>query len=232
MTSTTLITGANRGIGLEFARQYAGVGWRVFACCRRPRDAAELQSLSTGSSGLVTVHELDVTRADQIKAMVEVLGHTAIDILINNAGIYGQTDANFGNTDESRWLETFRVNAIAPIKMMEAFVDAVAISKRKLIASITSRMGSIADNTSGGSYVYRSSKAALNAVAKSAANDLKDRGVTVVVLHPGWVRTDMGGPNGAMGAEQSVAKMRVLLDRLTIAQSGKFFSFDGSSIPW
>ncbi len=138
----------------------------------------------------------------------------------------------FGEIEERGWLETFRVNTIAPLKIMEAFIDVVAASERKIFASITSRMGSITDNTSGGGYAYRSSKAALNAVAKSAANDLKARGITVVVLHPGWVRTDMGGPNATVSVEESVGKMRQILAEIRLDDSGKFYSFDGSIIPW
>lgn len=232
MSNTTLITGANRGIGLELVRQYGEDGWNVFACCRDPENAKELSQITARSGGKVSVHPLDVTDAKQIQAMVAAVGDTPIDILINVAGIYLQKGVPFGDTDESAWLETFRVNTIAPLKMMEAFVDAVAASERKVFANLTSRMGSIGDNTSGGSYVYRSSKAALNAVAKNAAIDLNDRGITVVVLHPGWVQTDMGGPSALITVKQSVTGIRTVLQQISLADSGKFFNFDGSIIPW
>ncbi len=232
MASTILITGANRGIGFELTRQYAEAGWRVIACCREPDKAQALDSVSNDYGEQVSIHGLDVTNSEHIKALVTSIGDRPIDILLNNAGVYGQRDATLGNTDEDKWLETFRVNAIAPIKVMEAFIDVVAASKRKVFASITSKMGSIADNTSGGSYVYRSSKAALNAAMKSAVNDLKGRDISVVVIHPGWVRTDMGGPSGLLSVEQSAKSIRELLGRVSIEETGKFFNYDGTVIPW
>lgn len=232
MASTILITGANRGIGFELTRQYAETGWRVVACCREPGKAQALDGLAKAHAKQVTIHRLDVTNSEHIKALATSIGNTPIDILLNNAGIYGRRDATLGNTDESQWLETFRVNTIAPIKVMEAFIDRVGASKRKVFASITSEMGSIADNTSGGSYVYRSSKAALNAAMKSAANDLKDRGISVVVIHPGWVRTDMGGASALLTVEQSAKSIRELLGRVSIEDTGKFFNYDGTVISW
>ncbi|MEE9597181.1 MAG: SDR family oxidoreductase [Acidiferrobacterales bacterium] len=232
MASTILITGANRGIGFELTQQYAEAGWRVIACCREPDKAQELDGVRSDHGEQVSIHRLDVTNSEPIKALVTSMEDTPIDILLNNAGIYGQRDASLGNIDEDKWLETFRVNAIAPIKVMEAFIDVVAASKRKVFATITSKMGSIADNTSGGSYVYRSSKAALNAAMKSAANDLEGRGISVVVIHPGWVQTDMGGPSALLSVEQSAKSIRELLGRVSIEDTGKFFNHDGTVIPW
>ena len=232
MASTILITGANRGIGFELTQQYAEAGWRVIACCREPDKAQELDGVRSDHGEQVSIHRLDVTNSEPIKALVTSMEDTPIDILLNNAGIYGQRDDSLGNIDEDKWLETFRVNTIAPIKVMEAFIDVVAASKRKVFASITSKMGSVADNTSGGSYVYRSSKAALNAAMKSAANDLEGRGISVVVIHPGWVRTDMGGPSGLLSVEQSAKSIRELLGRVSIEDTGKFFNYDGTVIPW
>ncbi len=232
MASTILITGANRGIGFELTQQYAEAGWRVIACCREPEKAQELDGVRSDHGEQVSIHRLDVTNSEPIKALATSVEDTPIDILLNNAGIYGQRDDSLGNIDEDKWLETFRVNTIAPIKVMEAFIDVVAASKRKVFATITSKMGSIADNTSGGSYVYRSSKAALNAAMKSAANDVKGRGISVVVIHPGWVRTDMGGPSGLLSVEQSAKSIRELLGRVSIEDTGKFFNYDGTVIPW
>ncbi|TDJ61950.1 MAG: SDR family oxidoreductase [Proteobacteria bacterium] len=232
MASTILITGANRGIGFELTQQYAEAGWRVIACCREPEKAQALDGVRSDHGEQVSIHRLDVTKSEPIKALVTSMEDTPIDILLNNAGIYGQRDASLGNIDEDRWLETFRVNTIAPIKVMETFIDVVAASKRKVFATITSKMGSIADNTSGGSYVYRSSKAALNAAMKSAANDLEGRGISVVVIHPGWVQTDMGGPSALLSVEQSAKSIRELLGRVSIEDTGKFFNYDGTVIPW
>lgn len=232
MSGTILVTGANRGIGLEFTRQYNEQGWRIHATCRSPENAHELSQLAAASAGRINVHPLDVANPAQIEMLAAVLEGEEIDILLNNAGIYGQDDASFGKTDTEKWLETFTVNTIGPIKLMEALVDRVAASRRRIVASISSKMGSIADNASGGSYVYRSSKAALNAVMKSASIDLAPRGVICVILHPGWVRTDMGGPDAEITVEQSVTGMRAILDGVTAADIGTFFDIDGSTIPW
>jgi NAD(P)-dependent dehydrogenase (short-subunit alcohol dehydrogenase family) len=232
MTDKVLITGANRGIGLEMARQYASAGWRVHACCRQPERAAALNRLAAGSAGRLSVHPLDVTNPTQVAALAAMLGDEPLDLLVNNAGIYGQDDARFGSTDVRSWLETFHVNAIAPLKIMEALIEPVVRSRRRVIACVSSKMGSMADNRSGGSYVYRSSKAALNAVVMSAAVDLRSRGVTVVALNPGWVKTDMGGPNAEITVVESVTALRAVLDGVGPSDSGRFIDVDGATIPW
>ncbi len=231
MPETILITGANRGLGLEMTRQYAYLGWEVVACCRDPEGAVELAQLAD-SSDLVQVRELDVTRMDHIERLSAALVGKPLEILLNNAGSYGQSNASFGNTDPQRWLDAFAVNTIGPMKMAEALLDNVLAGQRKVIASMSSKMGSIEDNGSGGSYVYRSAKAALNMTMRSAAIDLRSRGAIVVLLHPGWVLTDMGGPNAEITVEESVRHIRRILDGLTLADTGGFFDIDGSCIPW
>lgn len=231
MTENILITGSNRGIGLELVNQYAAQGWQVHACCRHPDQANALNLLADKHSN-ITLHVLDVTQQEQRQDLAAELQDRAIDILFNNAGIYGPYDAVFGNTDESAWLECLRTNVIAPMKMMEAFLPHVTASRHRLIAALSSKMGSMADNGSGGSYIYRSSKAALNAVMKSASIDLAPRGVKVAILHPGWVKTDMGGPNAEITVTESVSRMREILARVTPETSGTFFDIDGSVIPW
>lgn len=231
MPETILITGANRGLGLELTRQYAYLGWQVVACCRDPENAVELGQLAS-STDLVEMMELDVTRPDQIERLAEALAGRPLEILLNNAGTYGQSGASFGNTDPQRWLDAFAVNTVGPMKVTEALLDNVLAGRRKVIASMSSKMGSIADNTSGGSYVYRSTKAALNMVMRSAALDLRARGAIVVLLHPGWVLTDMGGPNAEITVEESVRNLRRILDGLTDEDTGGFFDIDGSIIPW
>lgn len=231
MSETILITGANRGLGLELTRQYANLGWQVLACCREPDNAVELGQLAA-SSDLVQVLELDVTRPDQIERLATALKDRPVDILLNNAGTYGQADARFGSTDPHRWLDAFAINTVGPMKVAEALLDNVLAGRRKVIASMSSKMGSITDNTSGGSYVYRSTKTALNMVMRSAAIDLRDRGAIVVLLHPGWVLTDMGGPNAEITVEESVRNLRRILDGLSAEDSGSFFDIDGSIIPW
>ncbi|XP_014680398.1 PREDICTED: C-factor-like, partial [Priapulus caudatus] len=199
-----LITGSNRGIGLELVRQYLAQGWQVYATARHPKTATELQQLAQNNPEQLNISQFDVTNAEQRHALMTKLKGIPLDVLINNAGVYGQNNASFGNTDEDKWLETLRINTIAPMKIMEAFAENITLGEKKVIASISSKMGSMDDNSSGGSYVYRSSKAALNAVMVSAARDLKSAGITTVILHPGWVRTDMGGSSGEITAQQSV----------------------------
>ncbi len=224
---TVMITGANRGIGLEFARQYAAEGWRVLAACRSPRGAKELAALA----GDVRVHALDVIDEYQLAALARSLSDEAIDVLINNAGV-GGFDDSFGNTPTNDWLETLRINAIAPLHVAEQFIPHLERGQRRLIVNITSKMGSITDNSSGGSYAYRTSKAALNMVAKSMAQDLATKRIIVVLFHPGWVRTDMGGPQALLPPKASVSGMRAKIATLTAADSGKFFNYDGKPLPW
>jgi NAD(P)-dependent dehydrogenase (short-subunit alcohol dehydrogenase family) len=222
-----LITGANRGIGLEFARSFAADGWTVHACCRQPDKAAGLKALA----GEVAVHRLDVSDGLQVAGLARELADRPVDLLLNNAGIYGPR-TGFGETDYDEWAPVFQVNTMAPLRMVERFVKQVARSERRLIVNISSRMGSIGDNSAGGGYIYRSSKAALNMVVKSLAVDLAGRGITVVAFHPGWVQTDMGGPEAAITAAESVAGMRAVIERLEPADNGRFFDYDGSEIPW
>ena len=231
MTHSILITGSNRGIGLELVRQYAELGWRVFSCCRSPENADKLNQLATEHSN-ISVHALDVSDTQKINQLANELKGESIDILLNNAGIYGPKPTSFGNTDETQWLDCFRINTIAPMKVMEAFVEHVAASETRLIATMSSKMGSMADNGSGGSYLYRSSKAAVNAVMKSASIDLRPRGIKVAILHPGWVLTDMGGPNAEITVEECVNNLRRNLENVTMENSGTFFEIDGSVIPW
>ena len=232
MAKTLLISGANRGLGLEFVRQYADAGWRVYATCRSPENALELNRLAEASTGRISVHPVDVTNSNHIRGMAAVLGATPLDLLINNAGAAGQRDSQIGNIDAAAWSDTLRINTIAPLCMVQAFVESLATAERPTILTLTSRLGSIGLNDSGGNYVYRSSKAGVNAAMRSAAVDLRGRGVIVVLVHPGWVRTDMGGPNAAIAAGQSVAGMRRLVERLTLGDSGKFFNYDGTELAW
>ncbi|MDO8989010.1 MAG: SDR family oxidoreductase [Sideroxyarcus sp.] len=230
---TLLITGANRGIGLEFCKQYAAAGWRVLACCRDPDKADALKQLAARYPDHIQLHALDITNHSQIEQLARKLSDVAIDMLINNAGVYPDADKRgFGQTDYAEWMAAFKINTMAPLKLVEAFVEQIARSKLKLIVTITSQMGSMADNGSGGSYLYRSSKAAANMVVKSLAVDLKDKGITSVAFNPGWVKTDMGGPNAMIPVEQSVADMRKVIDSLSLADTGKFIGNDGLVIPW
>jgi NAD(P)-dependent dehydrogenase (short-subunit alcohol dehydrogenase family) len=229
---TVLLTGANRGLGLEFARQYAADGWRVLACCRNPADARELNDVAGASGGRVRVFRLDVRDFARTGELAGELLDEPIDVLLNNAGVYGPRQMVLGGIDYPAWAEVLAVNTMAPLRLAECFVEHVARSKRKVIACVSSAMGSVAANTEGRHYLYRSSKAGLNAVVKSLSLDLRDRGVIAVTLHPGWVKTDMGGANADLEVADSVRDVRRVLERLTPADSGKFLNHDGSEIPW
>lgn len=228
-TYTVLITGANRGLGLEFATQYANDGWNVLACCRDPETASELQSLRKTYSN-VQIFGLDVGNFDQIDALALQLKNQPIDVLINNAGVY--PPSSFGDSNYEKWALAFKVNAMASLKMAEAFVQHIAKSQLKKMATLSSKMGSVDDNTSGESYIYRSSKTAVNMVMKSLSIDLKPYGISVVTLHPGWVQTDMGGPNGLINAQTSVAGLRHVIENLSLKNTGQFVAFDGQAISW
>jgi NAD(P)-dependent dehydrogenase (short-subunit alcohol dehydrogenase family) len=229
---TTLITGANRGIGLEFARQYAADGWQVFAACRDPAGVRQLEELARRAGKALTIVAVDVADGESVGAAAARLKDEAIDLLINCAGIAGAPRQTVGNVDYDSWSRVLDVNTMGPLRVLEAFTDQLARSDRKLAATITSGMGSLADNNSGGSIAYRSSKAAVNMVMRSAAIDLKPRGITCVVINPGWVRTDMGGPGARLSPEESVSAMRKLIDKLGPRSSGKFFNYDGREFPW
>ncbi len=224
---TVLMTGANRGLGLEFARSYATDGWRVHACCRHPEKAKALKAVE----GDLVVHKLDITDGLRVAGLARELADDAIDVLLNNAGVYGPR-SGFGETDFDDWLDVLKINSIAPLRMAERFVEHVARSERKLIVSISSGMGSIAMNDAGGHYPYRASKAALNMVVKGLSADLAARGIIAVALSPGWVQTDMGGSSAELTPEESVAGMRAVIDGLTPADSGRFLNYQGEDRPW
>ncbi|NJO55055.1 MAG: SDR family oxidoreductase [Rhodospirillales bacterium] len=225
---TCFVTGAARGLGLEFARQYAAAGWRVVATYRRPNAVKTLSALS----GDVRPYLLDVSDFAAIDRLARRLSNEAIDLLINNAGVYGPRVVPYDFVDYDLWEQVLRVNTMAPLKIAAAFSKNVAHSQRRLIVSLTSSMGSIGGNTSGGAYIYRSSKAALNAVTRSLALDLRGKEITVVVVNPGWVRTDMGGRHGVLDADASVEAMRQLFERLGIEDTGLCFDVDGRQLPW
>lgn len=227
-----LITGANRGIGLEMVKFSMEQGWSVFACCRNPHNAENLFNIAKLSNGQISVHIADMQELGTIQALSYELRNDAIDILINNAGIYGCDKNTFGSVDVESWLQAFQVNSIAPLKMVEAFSEQLLMGNRKLVACMSSKMGSMADNGYGNSYIYRSSKAALNAVVKSLSIDLKEQGIISVALHPGWVKTDMGGPDAEITTRQCVKQLFSNLSELTIKDSGRFIDIDGRDIPW
>jgi len=215
-----LITGANRGLGLEFARQYCREGWDVIATVREP--TPELEDLC------VRVEEVDMLDLAAVARVGESI--EALDLLIANAGTYGPKDA--ADADDARdWLETFAVNTVAPYLLAKSVLPAVERSRGKLIA-ISSKMGSIDDNSSGGYLAYRSSKTALNSAWRNLALEVRRRDVVAAVLHPGWVKTRMGGNSAPLETEDSIGGMRRVIERLSLDDSGGFFGYDGASIPW
>lgn len=238
--ATVLITGASRGLGLEFARQYAAAGWTVLATARDPARSAPLTALAAASEGRVATWALDVTDAAAVSALAERLAGTAVDVLINNAGTMGTNVApgqgmlaqRFGKTNYADWSDLFAIHTLAPMRMAEAFVNHIAASGERKIVTITSLVGSIADNTLGGMYAYRSTKAAANAVMRSLARDLARRGIIAVPMHPGWVATDIGGPSAPLTVEASVTGMRAVIAGLTAAESGRFWQHDGQELRW
>jgi NAD(P)-dependent dehydrogenase (short-subunit alcohol dehydrogenase family) len=207
---TALITGAGRGLGKELARQYSADGWKVIATERR---------------------DLEMTNRTQIREFAARLKGEPIDLLFCNAGTYGPRGMQLGRLDYEAWEEVMRVNLLGPAALVEALVDNVAASERKVIAVMSSRLGSIAA-ASGSSFLYATSKAALNALAKGLSVTLAGRGIVVVALSPGWVRTDMGGDNAPLTPEKSVQGLRKVVAGLESNDSGKFLSHDGSQIPW
>ncbi len=223
---TVLVTGAGRGLGLEFAKQYAADGWRVIATVRDPKKAGALQALGDA----ITVHRLDVRDFKATAELGRELAREAIDVAIANAGISPGHKVAIAEIDEDAWLDTFAVNSVAPMALAGALLPALKRGEAKKLIAISSRMGSIAENTAGGAYPYRASKAALNAAWHSLANDHRE--VIAVVLHPGWVRTDMGGSGAPVGPTESITGMRRVIAQLKPSDSGRFFDFEGKELPW
>lgn len=235
--TTVLITGANRGLGFEFTRQYLADDWNVIATCRSPATASSLQDLQANYNGLQIV-PLDVADFAAIDELASELGGRPIDVLINNAGLFGpkrQADGDlrqsFGDIDYDIWAELLRVNTLAPVKLAEALVGNIAASEQKKIVTISSRIGSIGE-TESGLYAYRSSKAAVNMAMATLAKDVAEMGITVITFSPGWVKTDMGGPTASLDAEDSISMLRELIAGHAPAESGAFLDYTGDTIPW
>jgi len=228
---TVLVTGANRGIGLGFVKYYLDRGDRVIGTYRDTQSSTELIQMTKDYDRLESL-ALDVSSEGSLVDFRNQLGNRPIDIFINNAGVYGPRNSTFDNVDEKNWVPVLQVNAIAPLILTQLIIENLRQSSVKKLVYITSKMGSIDDNKGGGSYVYRSSKAALNAVVKSISVDLADEGMRVALLHPGWVRTDMGGPNGLIDTKTSVTGMTKVIDGLEQTSSGGFYNYDGAEIPW
>jgi NAD(P)-dependent dehydrogenase (short-subunit alcohol dehydrogenase family) len=232
MMQTVLVTGANRGIGLEHTTRFAERGDTVIAAVRTMADAADLQALARAHPGAVMIVPYDAADPASPAEVAAAVGDRPIDLLLNNAGVYGGDAQTLTHLDPQAFMTVMATNTLAPLVLAQALLPAIKRSRRKIIANQSSRMGSIADNGSGGFYAYRASKAALNMVTKSLAEDLRGDGVIAVSLHPGWVRTRMGGPNAPVSAQDCVAGQQKLLDSLTLKESGRFFDFTGAALEW
>lgn len=231
MPGTILITGCNRGIGLEMTRQFASDGWQVVATCRNPSAAWELSELAEAHDN-IEIHGLDVTDYAQMAELAKDLEGRSLDVLVSNAGYYGPKGVGLGSVDVEEWRKVLEANTIAPYKLVETFYPHMANGHYKVVGILSSKVGSISDNGSGGGYIYRSSKTAVNQVAKSLSIDLAEQGIKVLALHPGWVQTDMGGPNALISVEDSVAGLKKVLLEADETSSGHFYNYDGTTIPW
>lgn len=224
-----LITGASRGLGLEFARQYAGDGWEVIACCRQPKAARALADID------VDVVKLDVTDAHDVTALSKRLAATTIDLFICNAGIVGARNPVLTGATQADFDSVMHTNVLGPMWLSAALADRIAAGGNGhggKIAYLSSRMGSITAMANSGSALYRASKAALNVITKAVALELGSRGVVALALHPGWVRTDMGGAGADIEPEASVAGMRAVIEGAGSRDSGRFFDYTGKDVPW
>ena len=222
---TVLITGANRGLGLEFARQYAADGWQVIGTARKPDQADALRALD------VRILQLDVTDRDSVSALAESLDGAPLDLLINNAGIFPR-ESRIQNVNIDDYMQTLAVNTAGPVLVTGAVLPNLKSGSLKKIVNITSQLGSIEYNTQGGYYGYRESKAALNMFTKSLAGELGPEGFICLALHPGWVATDMGGASAPLTPEQSVSGMRAVIDTLQPDDNGAYRSYEGDAVPW
>lgn len=224
---TVLITGANRGLGLEFAKQYHAAGWNVIGTAREPEAAKELKALGDG----VRIVQLDVASSDSVAALAKLLGQQPIDLLINNAGI-GAGGRKLEEVKIDEFANVLQVNAIGPVRVTQALLPNLRAGTGKMIVSISSGLGSITNNKGGGYYGYRESKAALDMFMRSIAAELKDEGFICIAMSPGWVKTDMGGANAQLTPEQSITGMRKVIDGLKPDDTGTFWNHEGTNLPW
>jgi NAD(P)-dependent dehydrogenase (short-subunit alcohol dehydrogenase family) len=224
-SQTVLITGANRGIGLEMARQLDAKSYTVIATARKPDRASELNALE------VRVEQLDVADAASVAALAAKLEGVGIDILVNNAGVGGQDVRRLKKVDFEKMADTFQVNAFGPMRVTQALLPNLEAGEGKTVVQISSVMGSIEKNM-GGPYGYRASKTALNQLNKSLSAELGREGYTCVALHPGWVKTNMGGQRAPVEVVDSVTGLITVIEGLKPADNGRFLDFQGNELPW
>ena len=223
------ITGANRGLGLEFVKEFTEKKYEVIATCRDLKSSSDLSALAK-SNLTIQLHQLDVSNTKNIQELANKLQDKPIDVLINNAGIY--RSGIFNSVNKDSWVESFITNTIGPYEVIEHFLPNILKGRERKVVSITSKMGSIDDNTSGGSYIYRSSKTALNSMMRSLTHDLKSHNIATMTLHPGWVRTDMGGPGGWIDVKESVSGMIDQISNLSLQNTGQYIDYAGKIIKW
>ena len=226
-----LITGANRGLGLGFVKKYLEKNANVLCTTRDISGSKELLECKERYPNNIEIFELDLLKENGAETLANQLNGMPIDILINNAGV-GSSNQHFEAVSSKPWLEVLKVNLIAPLIITQSLFENVKKSSARKIYFLSSQLGSIGDNTSGGMYVYRSSKTGLNQVVKSLSVDLKPKGITVVSLHPGWVKTDMGGPNAPVSIDKSIEGMIKVIERTDINDTGRFLNYDGTELPW
>lgn len=227
---TVMIAGASRGLGLEMTRQYASDGWTVIATARDPGASPLLAAIAGEHPGRVQVVGLDVTEDDSIEALGARVRGVPIDVVVANAGV--MTHQGFGRAQWNDFKRLFRINSYAPLRLAEVLLEPMLLGSQRKFAAVSSLLGSIGADESGGFYAYRASKAALNALLKALSIDLAKQGVTVLPLHPGWVKTDLGGPMAPLDATTSVAGLRRVIAGATAADSGRFIQYDGATLPW
>ncbi|MHA1546409.1 MAG: SDR family oxidoreductase [Alphaproteobacteria bacterium] len=230
--TNVLITGANRGIGLELTRQYLDRGANVFAAARTPHNAADLAALQKTAPGRLTLVQLDVTDAGDCAALESALGGAPLDILVNNAGIIGPDQQSTLAMDFAGFATTLEVNTLAPLRVIHAVLDQLKAAGDAKILTISSKMGSFSATTQTDRMAYRASKAATNLVMRGLAQDLAETGIAVGVAHPGWVRSDMGGAGADISAKTSADGLISVIDRLTLANTGSFVDWTGQAIGW
>jgi len=228
---TYLITGGNRGIGLEFTRELLSRGESVLVTARNPESAAELKALKADHPDRLTIFALDIADVQSIDAFVKALSDQTIDVLINNAGTLERCGA-LGEIDYEVIARSFEVNTIGTLRLTEALLPALRRASGAKIVNLSSKMGSIEENTSGGSYAYRASKAALNMVTRSLAHDLAGEDIIAFVVHSGWVQTRMGGPNALIDTETSVSNLLDVIDKADASISGTFQEWNGNTVAW
>ena len=227
-----LITGANRGLGLGFVKKFLEKNVKVFCTTRNISKSNELMKYQTKYPNNLEICELDLIAENSSNVLSNFLGDNPVDTFISNAGVIGSSSQHFKGVSSDSWLEVLKINLIAPLLITQSIVRNIEISNEKKVYFISSKVGSIDDNRGGGMYIYRSSKTALNQVVKSLSIDLKPLGISVISLHPGWVRTDMGGPNALISVDQSIDGMMSVISSTNIKNSGQFLNYDGNKIPW